>query len=203
MLETEGRNALDAMAALREWEARYQRGETGWDRGSASPALMQWLEHMEPCRVLVPGCGRGYEVVELARRGFDVTAIDIAPSAIASLQSLLSREQVHARVIQEDLFTHKAEHAYDMLYEQTCLCAIEPKHRLAYAHLCRDWLRPGGRMFALFMQTGKPGGPPYHCDLLDMRHLFAEASWLWPDDAPLFVPQSSGRFELGYVLTRI
>ncbi|RMG92119.1 MAG: methyltransferase domain-containing protein [Zetaproteobacteria bacterium] len=188
---------------MQAWEARYRCGETGWDRGAPSPALMHWLEQMEPCRILVPGCGRGYEVVELAKRGFAVTAIDIAPSAIAALKSFLAREQVHARVIQADLFTHVAEPGYDMLYEQTCLCALEPERRQAYAHLCRDWLRPGGRMFALFMQTGMPGGPPYHCDLLEMRQLFGESNWLWPDELPLFVPQRSGRFELGYVLTRI
>ena len=32
-------------------------------------------------RVLVPGCGGGYEVVALARAGFDVTALDSAPAA--------------------------------------------------------------------------------------------------------------------------
>ena len=56
-----------------QWESHYQRGETGWDRGAVSPALDHWFGNGNgiPCRVLVPGCGRGYEVAALAHRGFD------------------------------------------------------------------------------------------------------------------------------------
>ena len=63
-----------------EWEARYREGNTGWDRGDASPALSSWLETgaLAPCRTLVPGCGRGHEVIALTRQGFEVTALDFA-----------------------------------------------------------------------------------------------------------------------------
>ncbi len=69
------------------WEERYRKGETGWDRGASSSAARTWGEHpcLAPCRLLIPGCGFGHEVVEFARRGFDVTAVDIAPSAIHRL----------------------------------------------------------------------------------------------------------------------
>lgn len=65
------------------WEQRYQTGDILWDRGAVSPALVDWFETgaLTPCRVLVPGCGRGYEVLELARLGFEVTALDYADRA--------------------------------------------------------------------------------------------------------------------------
>jgi len=191
--------------AREEWEGRWRRGETGWDRGAASPALQHWLESgaLAPCRVLVPGCGRGYEVVEMARLGFEVTAIDIAPSAVHALKRALEDEGLRARVILGDLFDFEADRAFDAVYEQTCLCAIPPEKRAAYARRLSGWLRPGGRLFALFMQTGREGGPPFHCDLLEMRRLFDDARWRWPEDAPMLVPQRSGRFELGWMLTRV
>lgn len=70
-----------------EWQQRDDEGETGWDRGESSPALIRWLDDgdLTPCRILVPGCGRGHEVVELASRGFDVTALDFARTPVREL----------------------------------------------------------------------------------------------------------------------
>ena len=87
------------------WEARYRRGETGWDRGKVSPALYHWLDSgvVTPCRILVPGCGRGHEVIQLAAAGFDVLTVDIAPSAVASVRKLLEKEALRAQVIEADL----------------------------------------------------------------------------------------------------
>jgi len=68
-----------------DWESKYRSGETPWDRGAPNPALTQWLadDALPPGRALVPGCGRGYEVMTLARAGWQVTAIDSAPSALS------------------------------------------------------------------------------------------------------------------------
>jgi hypothetical protein len=50
------------------WQERYESGRTGWDRGGQSPALVRWLEDgVLTGRVLVPGCGRGYEVGRVGR----------------------------------------------------------------------------------------------------------------------------------------
>ena len=65
------------------WQQRFEANEMPWDCGAASPQLGEWLASgaLARCRVLVPGCGGGYEVVALARAGFDVTALDSAPAA--------------------------------------------------------------------------------------------------------------------------
>lgn len=74
------------------WQARYDQEQTGWDRGNASPTLLRWLAagDLRPCRILVPGCGRGHEVVALAKAGFDVTGVDFVPAAVAAVQSRLA-----------------------------------------------------------------------------------------------------------------
>ena len=187
------------------WEDRYQSGETGWDRGASSPALSVWLETGRinaACHMLVPGCGRGHEVVHLADLGFKVTGLDIAPSAITHLQQVLKNKGLRAEVLLADLFKFQPAAPYDAIYEQTCLCAIQPKQRESYEALLHGWLKPGGTLFALFMQTAAEGGPPFHCDLLAMRRLFPDARWEWPATEPVFVPHRNGRFELGYQLVR-
>src|SRR5206468_7395880 len=58
---------------------------------------------------------------------------------------------------------------------------------LDYAHRLHDWLRPGGRLFALLAQVvrrsaanGVIEGPPYHGDINAMRALFDATRWQWP-----------------------
>lgn len=186
------------------WEARYQSGETGWDRGGASVSLGKWLQAnaLSPCRMLVPGCGRGHEVVELARHGFDITALDLAPSAVDHLCEALASESLEARVERADVLDWKPETPFDAIYEQTCLCALPPAQWESYEQQLHGWLKPGGRLFALFMQTGMEEGPPFHCDLLRMRKLFDSSRWQWPEDKPIFTPHRNHLFELGYILTR-
>jgi SAM-dependent methyltransferase len=187
-----------------EWEFRYQSGHTGWDRGTVSPALQYWLKvgQLAPGRVLVPGCGRGYEVIELACRGFEVTAIDIAPSAIEALTHQLSQASVSAKILQADLLNCSPDTTFDAVYEQTCLCALEPATWGDYVERLHQWLKPGGHVFVLFMQTGQEGGPPYHCAIEDMQQLFNDRQWTWLDGYPQKVSHPTGLYELGHVLRR-
>jgi len=37
-------------------------------------------------------------------------------------------------------------------------------------------------LFALFMQSKRPDGPPFHCDLERMRELFPNDEWTWSDE---------------------
>ncbi|RMD70758.1 MAG: methyltransferase domain-containing protein [Gammaproteobacteria bacterium] len=187
------------------WEERYRRGETGWDRGETSPALAGWLESglLTPCRILVPGCGKGYEVVELARRGFEVTAVDIAPSPLKALKSALARTGGTAEVIQADLLQWWPNEPFDAIYEQTCLCALDPDSWPDYAQRLHAWLKPGGRLYALFMQTGRPGGPPFHCALEDMHRLFSPEHWQWPKAPHPVIHHPTGLHELAVILRRI
>ncbi|MDQ6974854.1 MAG: methyltransferase domain-containing protein [Mariprofundaceae bacterium] len=187
------------------WEALYQQGDTGWDRGEISPALTHWLAsglHKDQ-RILIPGCGRGHEVLELASLGFDVTALDMAPTAIEALNRVLTAKGLQATVICGDLFDYEPEQAFDAIYEQTCLCALHPKQRQAYADKIEHWLQVDGKLYFSMMQTGEEGGPPYHCDWLDMQKLFSSNQWQWMDTAPTIIPRPKGkRYELAFLLRK-
>ena len=61
---------------------------------------------------------------------------------------------------------------------------------------------PGGLLLALFMQTGRDGGPPFHCALPQMHELFSDERWLWPESGPIEVDHPNGLHELGTVLVR-
>jgi hypothetical protein len=188
------------------WENRYANGQTGWDRGDVHPALHDWLAsgELQPCDIVVPGCGHGHEVVELVRSGFEVTAIDFADSPVNSLRTRLASLKFSAKVYRDDVFQFKPRKHFDAVYEQTCLCAIEPSTRFEYEKQMFDWLEPGGRFFALFMQNANSTTePPFHCDTDDMKRVFAVDRWDWPTPPLQRYEHPSGKVhEFAAVLTR-
>jgi methyl halide transferase len=188
-----------------DWETRYREGATGWERPGINPAFISWREHGElhPCRILVPGAGRSVEPLALAEAGFEVTVIDAAPSAIAVQKARIEGLHIrHERVVHADLFAWEAPAPFDAVYDQTCFCALPPSLWEQYELRLHRWLRPGGRLFVLFMQTGRDTGPPFHCDLGRMRSIFTPCRWAWPEKLLECVPHPSGLFEQPAMLER-
>ena len=193
------------------WQEHFDEGRTPWDRGAPSPQLLTWLDNqdLEPCRIAVPGCGKGWEVKELAQRHFDVVGIDYTAGAVKETQSLLAQHELTAEVVQGDVLTYTPDQAFDAIYEQTCLCALDPDHWIDYAQQLARWIRPGGQLYVLFMQVERPGaregvkqGPPFHCDINGMYALFNSQHWEWPEQLPMVVPHPSGWHELALCLRR-
>jgi SAM-dependent methyltransferase len=177
-----------------DWEARFREGTTRWERPALHPAFVDWQEAgvLTPCRILVPGAGRSAEPAALAEAGFSVTVVDAAPSAVATQRARLERLHMTTHVELADLFAWDAPAPFDAVYDQTCLCALPPDLLPRYVTRLREWLRPGGSLFILFMRTGKDGGPPFDCDLPAMRALFDVARWGWPEALPELVSHPSG-----------
>ena len=194
------------------WQERFEKNETGWDRGSASPQLLAWLDggELQACRIAVPGCGSGWEVAELAQRGFAVTGLDYTAAAVEKTRTLLASRALTAEVVQADVLAYQPAQPFDAIYEQTCLCALHPDDWFPYASQLRQWLKPGGSLWVLFMQMIRPAaseqgviaGPPYHCDINAMRALFPERHWVWPKPPYAKVPHPNLAHELGLRLLR-
>lgn len=194
------------------WNERFRTHTTGWDRGAVHPQLLHWLADstLKPCRILVPGCGAGHEVLHLAAAGFEVTALDYAEQAVGLLTQRLREQGLKATVLQADVRQWQAVQPFEAIWEQTCLCALYPDDWAAYAARLHQWLASQGRLFALFMQSPKPDaqdgwiqGPPYHCDILAMRALFPCDRWRWPKPPYARVPHPGGSAELALTLEPI
>lgn len=195
------------------WQARFETGTTPWDRGAASPRLLRWRDEgafAPGMTVLVPGCGSGWEVAELAAAGVDVIGLDYAAAAVDRSRQHLVARGLRASVQQADVLQWSPAQPVDAVYEQTCLCALHPDHWTAYAAQLHAWLKPGGRLLALFMQAPAAGasdgfvtGPPYHCDIHAMRALFPSSRWSWPKPPYERVTHPLGAHELALVLTRL
>ena len=157
-----------------DWEACYQRGETPWDKGAASPGLVEalgWLDVVG--RVLVPGCGLGHDVRALGARA-EAVGLDISPSAVERAAAMPGG----GRYVCGDLFRLPFEWtgSFDWVWEHTCFCAIQPELRPAYVDAVATVLRPGGRFLGVFyLDPGHgPGesGPPFGVSPAELDWLF-------------------------------
>ncbi|MBM3279509.1 MAG: methyltransferase domain-containing protein [Candidatus Handelsmanbacteria bacterium] len=146
------------------WQAVYDEGEPGWDRGAPAPPLERALGEFPLPRTgaaLVPGCGFGHEALMLARLGYAVTAVDFAPAAIAGLRARAGAMPLTA--LERDLFSLGGDFSggFDLVVEHTCFCAIPIERRGEYAALMAQLLRPEGWLLGLFYETDRGEGPPF------------------------------------------
>jgi len=69
-------------ASAAEWDARYGEREGSMWSGRPNGRLVAEVTELPPGRALDVGCGEGADAIWLARRGWEVTAIDISDVAL-------------------------------------------------------------------------------------------------------------------------
>lgn len=160
------------------WDERYRAGFTPWDARGVPPALARFVETAQPGRrVLVPGCGSAYEAAFLDARGFEVTAIDIAPEALARARSILGEPAAGRLLRQADFFTLELE--VDWIYERALLCALPYRLWADYAAAARRLLRPGALLAGFFFihdaDDAPRRGPPFAAHRAELDGLLGSA----------------------------
>jgi len=148
-----------------DWEAVYREGIPPWESGVPSGELVRVLDEgvVRPGRTLEVGCGTGADAVYLARRGFEVTAVDSSPTAVDRARTRAQLERVTVRLVLDDVF-HFARTAdtFDFVYDAGFYHFI----RLVDLDRLLDMLwrvtRPGSFYLVLAGSTKEtgPSGPP-------------------------------------------
>ena len=164
---------LDAGA----WDDRWKKADTPWDMGVPAPPLVAAVDRGDvapPARVLVPGCGAGNDARFLAARGFDVVGVDVSETALLRARELAAKDGVRAEFVLADLFAPPASlGVFDVAWEHTCFCAIDPSRRDEYVDAVADLLHPRGRLFGLFFLIRPETGPPFGATIEEIRHRFS------------------------------
>lgn len=173
------------------WTARYVAGRTPWDFGGVPSALKSFLERSSvPGRVLIPGCGSGYEVQAFHAAGYDVSAIDFSPAAIEQAKQVLG--VLAERVLLGDFFTYDfGQQRFDLIYERTFVCSMTPDRWPGYVNRMADLLLPGGRLIGVFLYGDRSSGPPFpltepEADQLFKKRFQLVRSEVMTDSLPLF-----------------
>lgn len=179
------------------WEERYQSGDTPWDKGEASPGLLDFIGRAilspgEHPKVLVPGCGLGHDAEAWARAGFHATGLDLAPTAIRRATDRTQAAALPLRFIQSDFLDHRPETSFDILFEHTLFCAIDPVRRPDYVEAVTRWLRPGGWFVAVHYLIPDTEGPPFGTTREEILTRFSTSLELQEDWVPRSYPHRTG-----------
>lgn len=144
------------------WSERYASDKTGWDMGTPSRPLMEFVERHVPlnAQILIPGAGNGHEAIALFERGWKhVHVCDLSPLPLEHIRNT-SPDFPREQLIRGDFF--ELSGSFDCILEQTFFCAIEPSLRDAYVVQMAALLKPGGQLSGVlfdFPLTEK--GPPF------------------------------------------
>ena len=142
------------------WSERFEQRFMPWDRGGVPAALQQFVATAaKPLVTLIPGCGLGYEVAYLSEAGWDVTAIDFSPVAVAAARSALGAWP--ERVVQADFFSFTPPQPLDLIYERAFLCALPRRRWPAVAARWAALLPLGGLLAGFFYFNDSESGPPF------------------------------------------
>ena len=164
-----------------DWNHRYAQGDTPWDKGVCHPELPDFLDELpDNGPVLVPGCGRGWDVIALAERwpqrrilGMDISELAVA-DARAHTRHLPNVEIMLADFLETPEVLGVESHG--LVWEHTCFCAIPPAKRSAYAAAMASTLAPGGVIAGVFFLAldDEGRGPPWNCPPDDLKSFFGK-----------------------------
>lgn len=143
------------------YEDRYRRvynaGARFWATPVPTEELAEFVGDSSTCPgpgVIEFGCGEGRDAVFLAKSGFSVTAIDIAPSAIQRAKEWANEEGVEVDFLVNDATALKGipDESYDFAVSIGCL-QMFPRYedrRRHFAEACRV-LKPQGVFYLCSM----------------------------------------------------
>jgi len=163
------------------WDERFERNFTPWDKGGVPQALRDFAAASAPLVTLIPGCGSAYELAFLAQQGWDATAIDFSPAAVA--QGKLAAGTHAARVVEADFFAWQPATPLQLIYERAFLCAMP---RAMWPQVAARWaqlLAPGALLAGYFFFDETPKGPPFGISRAQLEHLLHTDFECIADDA--------------------
>lgn len=156
------------------WTARYQNNETGWDLGTPSTPLKEYIDQLmdKNLSILIPGAGNAYEAEYLFNKGFkNITVIDISLEPLKNIQNRLP-DFPKENLIFGDFFDHNKQ--YDLILEQTFFCALDPSLREKYVEQMHKLLKTTGKLVGVvFTAPLNTEMPPFAASKEDYLALFS------------------------------
>lgn len=155
---------MQKMLDADDWAERYRVGRTSWDLGEPHPELLRRIDSGElappssGARALVPGCGRGHDVLALAAAGWNVTAVDLVTELSSGFEDFAGAGAVE--FVAGDVFEVDLSGTFELLWEHTFFCTLARNPRLDYGKLARRLVSPGGQVAAIVFPIGKPVDDP-------------------------------------------
>ncbi len=152
-LARESNAAGDVVGWFERLYAEAERGDAlvPWADLAPNPHVVEWLERAAPApgRALDVGCGLGDTAEELARRGHDVLAIDVSPTAVAAARGRFPQSRADYRALDLRDLPSALAGAFDLVVECYTLQVLPPAARRAIVATLRRAVAPGGTLLVV------------------------------------------------------
>lgn len=164
----------EGMKLLERWDGYYRDGRhPPWNSGMAAPDLRDAVEkgHIKPCRVAVLGCGSGDNSIYLAKEGFDVTAVDVAPTALSIAQTNAEKAGVKVKWLLADVLALPELQPFDLIFDRGCYHNVRYVDAKGFVDSVDGVSRPGTRFFVLSCDRDSAPGvrePTMRADFSDL-----------------------------------
>uniref|UniRef100_A0A0D9WM18 Methyltransferase domain-containing protein n=1 Tax=Leersia perrieri TaxID=77586 RepID=A0A0D9WM18_9ORYZ len=186
------------------WEKSWESGVTPWDLGKPTPIIEHLVKSgtLPKGRALVPGCGMGYDVVALASPERFVVGLDISSTAMEKAKqwsSSLPNADCFA-FLADDIFKWKPSEQFDLIFDYTFFCALDPSLRSAWAETVGDLLKPDGELITLiYLISDQEAGPPFNNAVTDYQKVLEPLGFkaVLMEDNELAIKPRKGQEKLG------
>ena len=162
------------------WNQCYIQNNVGWDLGGVTPVFKDWVDKLKTkSKILVPGCGNGYDPLYFASLGHEVLAVDFSEKAINRIKRKSHEMKINIQTLRCNFFNlnNLISLEFDYIIEYTFFCAIDPAKRKEYSNIVHFLLKNSGSLVALFLPLNKDiseGGPPFSVSKSDIEDTFSE-----------------------------
>jgi SAM-dependent methyltransferase len=163
--------ALMYRLALAPWERR--------DIAEAWRPILDGPDAPAPGRALDVGCGSGRDAVYLAKRGWQVSAVDFVDKALATARQRAAEEGVEVEWVRGDvaeLGRLGLEPGYDLLYDFGCIQGLPDAARSDAAAGLTELASPGATLLMLAFKARRRVLLPRGMDKEDVVALLG-AGW--------------------------
>ena len=147
------------------WDDLYRQGNPPWETNRPAAELVRVVEKglIKPCSVLELGCGSGADAVWLARRGFEVTAVDCAAIALERAHVRAEQADATVRFVLADVFEFAVEEGpFQLIYDAGFYHCVRQYDLDRHLDMLWRITQPRALYFALVGADGEQaeGGPP-------------------------------------------
>lgn len=147
-----------------QFDRMYAAGDAPWDSGVASQELVRAIDagRFQGRTVLEMGCGTGTNAIELARRGYRVTAVDLSDRAVRRAREKARAAGVTVDFRVGDLVRMELGNPYDLLFDRGLYHGIRHFDLAGFLAQLRRVTRTGTRWLCLAGNAKEtlPIGPP-------------------------------------------
>ena len=134
--------------------------EIPWNIEVPPDALMGLVEsgEVKPCRTIDLGCGTGNYAIYLAYKGFEVTGVDLSPTAIKMAGENAKRKGAKINFLVADVLgdLNEVRETFDFAYDWELLHHLFPDERKKYVRNVHKILNPNGKYLSVCFNENDP-----------------------------------------------